>query len=76
MSCCNKKSLKRVTKIEDGITIAYASNKILVLHKDDIVSFSNDGNNLSISLKVGYTKDFKREELLDFDDVLNQLKNL
>lgn len=76
MSCCNNKSLKVVKNIEEAIVIAYVDSKMLLLHKDDIAAWTNDSNNIMIALKLGYHKELKKEELLDFDDVLNQLKNL
>lgn len=76
MSCCNNKRLKPVKNIEEAIVIAYVDNKMLLLHKEDIAAWTNDANNIIIALKLGYHKELKKQELLDFDDVLNQLKNL
>ena len=73
MGCCNSPTLKRIENESDAVVFEYRNGSTFRVHRDDIISYSVSANLISVSLSIGYKKEFTREGLNNFDEVIGEL---
>lgn len=70
------KPLNRVTNNEDALILNYKSGRVMKIHKDDILAYNMDENELVISLPTGYKFNVSRGVLTNYDEAIVRLVQL